>query len=146
MPNAPKISPKQARFVQEYLVDANGAGAAVRAGYGAAGAHVAASRLLRNANVHQALEARQQADATRLSMKRENVLAGLLEAVHLARDQMNPAGMVAGLREIGKLMGFYAPEVRRVELTTGQDAAQADFGAMSDGELLALIEQGAATV
>jgi phage terminase small subunit len=38
MPSSAKLTAKQARFVAEYLVDGNGAGAAVRAGYGAGGA------------------------------------------------------------------------------------------------------------
>ena len=100
------MTAKQARFVDEYLVDANGTQAAIRAGYGAAGARVAAHRLLTNVAISSAIEARQRVDATRLSVDRNRVLTGLLEAVEMAREQRNPAGMVAGLWEIGKLMGF----------------------------------------
>ena len=45
MPSA-NMTPKQARFVQEYLIDGNGTGAAVRAGYGGPGVMVTACRLL----------------------------------------------------------------------------------------------------
>ena len=45
------LTPKQARFVEEYLIDLNGKQAAVRAGYAAKAAEVQASRLLRNAKV-----------------------------------------------------------------------------------------------
>ena len=96
------LTAKQARFIDEYLVDANGTQAAIRAGYGAAGARVAAHRLLTNVAISSAIEARQKADATRLWIDRESVLAGLLEAVEMAREQRNPAGMIAGLREIGR--------------------------------------------
>lgn len=123
-------------------MDGNGTQAAIRAGYGAAGARVTACRLLTNPNVQKTVEARQAADATRLGIERQNVLAGLLEAVDMAREQMNPAGMVAGLREIGKLMGFYAPEVKEVKLSAMQDATQKDLAAMTDAQLLALIERG----
>jgi phage terminase small subunit len=61
------LTPKQAKFVAEYLVDGNGSAAAVRAGYGAIGAKVTACRLLTNPNLRARLEARQSADATRLS-------------------------------------------------------------------------------
>ena len=35
------LTPRQSRFVDEYLVDANGTQAAIRAGYSATGARVA---------------------------------------------------------------------------------------------------------
>lgn len=59
-----KLTFRRARFVAEYLVDGNGTRAAIAAGYGVAGAPVAAFRLLRNDKVQNALQARQSADAT----------------------------------------------------------------------------------
>jgi hypothetical protein len=53
-------------------------------------------------------------------------------------------GMIAGYRELAKMLGFYAPEVKHVELTAGQAAVKGNFAAMSDEQLLALIAQGAA--
>ena len=50
------LTPKQARFVEEYLIDLNGKQAAIRAGYSPGTAEVQASRLLRNAKVRFALE------------------------------------------------------------------------------------------
>lgn len=50
------LTAKQARFIDEYLVDGNGTAAAVRAGYGRAGARVAAHRALRNDNVSAPIE------------------------------------------------------------------------------------------
>ena len=134
------MTAKQARFVDEYLVDANGTQAAIRAGYGAAGARVAAHRLLTNVAISSAIEARQRVDATRLSVDRNRVLTGLLEAVEMAREQRNPAGMVAGLREIGKLMGFYTDRVKvNVDVTGQQERRRME--AMSDAELLAMTNQ-----
>lgn len=137
------MSTKQARFIDEYLVDANGTQAAIRAGYGAAGARVAAYRLLTNVAISSAIEARQQADATRLAVNRDRVLMGLLEAVEMAREQQNPAGMVAGLREIGKLMGYYAPVQTQVGLNVGMGCERQRMEAMSDEALLAIIAVGA---
>ena len=56
-----RLTPKQARFVAEYLVDLNGKQAAVRAGYSRATAEQQASRLLRNAQVRAAIDAEQTA-------------------------------------------------------------------------------------
>jgi len=39
--------------------------------------------------------------------------------VNLAREQRNPAGMVAGLRELSKLLGFRAPDRLKVDVEVG---------------------------
>ena len=59
------LTPKQTRFVEEYLVDLNGKQAGIRAGYAPASAEVQPSRLLRNAKVQKALEAAMQARSKR---------------------------------------------------------------------------------
>ena len=55
------LTPKQQRFVEEYLVDSNGAAAAVRAGYSPKSAKVIACKLLTKAHVRTALEEQRQA-------------------------------------------------------------------------------------
>jgi phage terminase small subunit len=51
------LTPKQQRFVAEYLVDLNATQAAIRAGYSPNGANVLACRLLTKANVAAAIQA-----------------------------------------------------------------------------------------
>ncbi len=51
----PRLTPKQHRFVTEYLVDLNATQAAIRAGYSPKTAPQQGSRLLRNAVVQQAI-------------------------------------------------------------------------------------------
>jgi phage terminase small subunit len=51
-----KLRPKIRRFVEEYLVDLNGAQAAIRAGYKKKAARVQASKLLTNPNVVEAVQ------------------------------------------------------------------------------------------
>ena len=133
------LTAKQTKFIAEYLVDGNGARAAVAAGYGKAGARVAACRALTNDNVQKALQARQSADATRLCLRREDALQGLLEAVATARENGEPAAMIAGWREIGRMLGFYEAERRQVEITSSAHAERGRFEAMSDGELIAVV-------
>jgi len=67
------------------------------------------------------------------------VLAGLLEAVDQARVQSNPMAMVSGLREVAKLMGFYAVETKRVDLNVSGNAELKRMNQMSDAELLAIL-------
>ena len=66
------LTAKQAAFVAAYLVDTNGKKAAIKAGYSAAGAEVAASRLLRHPKVAAALKkAKAEAAASTKSAKAE---------------------------------------------------------------------------
>jgi phage terminase small subunit len=51
-----KLTPKQARFVREYLRDHNGLQVAIRAGYSKHGAAVTASQTLMRANVAAAID------------------------------------------------------------------------------------------
>jgi phage terminase small subunit len=132
------MTPKQKRFVAEYLVDGNGTAAAIRAGYGRAGARVAAHRALRNDNVAAEIAARQVRDAKRLRLARETALQGMLDAIDVAKVQANPMAQIAGWREIGKMLGFYQPEVRRVELSPLAATRLSELEAMSDAELLAI--------
>lgn len=136
------LTTRRARFIEEYLLDGNGTQAAIRAGYGTAGARVTAHRLLTNAAISSAIETRQRADAQRLGVERQDVLKGLLEAVNMAREQTNPAAMVAALREIGKLMGLYAPERVKVDLDARQAVELGRLEAMSDEELVAVMARG----
>jgi len=144
MAQPPNLSAKQTRFVAEYLVDGNGAAAAIRSGYAASSAKVIACRLTKDNRVQAALQAQQSTDAARLCLRREDVLAALLEAVDQARAQSNPMAMIAGLREIGKMLGFYAPETKRVEVSAAGQSDLSRMNQMSDAELLAIIGAGRA--
>ena len=136
------LTARQARFIEEFLVDANGTQAAIRAGTAPAGAHVWASRALRDPKVAMELKRRQEGVATRLSIQRENVLNGLVEAVDMAREQRNPMGMIRGWSELARMLGLYEPEVRRLELGVSQKGTLQRMEAMSDQQLLTLIGQG----
>jgi phage terminase small subunit len=67
------LTAKQARFVEEYLVDLNGKQAAIRAGYTSKTAEVQASRLLRHATVQAALKAAMQARSKRTTVAANRV-------------------------------------------------------------------------
>lgn len=136
-----KLTSRQARFVDEFLVDANATGAAKRAGYGHSGARVTGHRLLAKANVYEAVEARRQADATRLSITRENVLQRLLEAFEMAREKQEPAAMVSAARELGRLQGYYAPVNARISIDVAGEIEAGRVGELSDAALLNFIRQ-----
>lgn len=135
---------KQLRWMDEYLVDFNGAAAAVRAGYSPKTARSIASELLTKPDIRAILEARQNDMAKKFQITRQGVIQGLLEAVNMGREQQNPSAMVTALRELSKMLGFDAPEVKRVELKPTQHSAYQDLSSWSDAQLLDAISVGSA--
>lgn len=71
------LTPKEARFVEEYLVDVNGSAAAARAGYSKKTGYVVASRLLKKVQVQRALKAAIEARSKRTQVTADQVLAEL---------------------------------------------------------------------
>lgn len=74
---ANKLTARQRRFVEEYLVDLNATKAAERAGYSERGANVAGARLLANVSVQDAISEAQQARARRTDITADRVLREL---------------------------------------------------------------------
>jgi len=70
-----KLTPKQKRFVQEYLIDLNGKQAAIRAGYSKNTAESQASTLLRNPKVQTAVIKGKKRIADKLEVTAERVIA-----------------------------------------------------------------------
>jgi len=71
------LTPKQAQFVAEYLIDLNATQAAVRAGYSNKTAAEQASRLLINVNVAEAIESAMKAREVRTEITQDRVLQEL---------------------------------------------------------------------
>ncbi len=69
-----KLTPKQQRFVDHYLVDLNATKAALAAGYSEKTAKSAASRLLTNVNVRAEIDQRNATLATQLEVTRDRVI------------------------------------------------------------------------
>jgi len=137
------MNARQARFVQEYLVDRNGTGAAIRAGYSQRTAASIAHELLRKPEVADAVRQGEAQIAADVQLAREDVLQGLLEAVAMARVQGDPAAQIAGWREIGKMLGYYVPERTQIELRHHHHAIQAQYEVMTDAELMSIIAASA---
>lgn len=71
------LTPKQQRFVDEYLIDLNGAQAAIRCGYSEKTAKEQASRLLTDVNVAKAVAAAQQERSERTQVTADSVVREL---------------------------------------------------------------------
>lgn len=78
------LTPRQQRFVDEYLIDLNATKAATRAGYSAKTAASQGERLLRNVEVAAAIAAAKKARAERTEVDADYVLKRMIEI-----DQMD---------------------------------------------------------
>ncbi len=79
-------------------------------------------------------------------MSRKAVMDGLKDAIEMARLTSDASSMVAGWREIAKILGYYAPETKVLQITGGSGAeAQRQIKNMTDEELVRLIIEGEST-
>lgn len=76
--------------------------------------------------------------AENCGVTKDMVAAGLKDAAALAKTMADPTGMVAAWRELGKLLGFYAPEVKKIEKGINKKDLRAALEDMSDDELFQL--------
>lgn len=92
--------------------------------------------VMRQESVQQILaEARAEVEDL-TTIKRLDVLNLFMEAIGMARTLADPSQMINGADKIAKMMGYYAPEVKKLEISTDQTALQAKFQQMTDAELL----------
>jgi phage terminase small subunit len=122
------VTPKQEKFVQEYLVDMNATQAAIRAGYSAKTAQEQGSRLLSNVMVQAALNRYRAASAERTEMSVASVTARLLglsgkaeamdgpSAINVARQCVMDAAKLNGLVVESSEIVTRSPEERSARL------------------------------
>ena len=109
------MTPKQERFVQEYLVDMNATQAAIRGGYSAKTAHVQGPRLLGNVSIAAAIQAAQAEHREHTKVTVESLTEKLRAAYDVAEKNGQSASMVQASMGLAKLHGYL---VDKVEQTT----------------------------
>ena len=81
-----KITPKQQRFVAEYLVDLNATQAAIRAGYSEKTAQPQSARLLSKVMVKKAVAAAQAERSERTEITQDYVLTSIMETMERCKQ------------------------------------------------------------
>lgn len=105
-----KLTPKQARFIDEYLIDFNGTQAYMRAGYKAKNedsAAVLASKLLRNVKVQEAIQAAQAKLSEACSVTQKMVIDGLKAEATLTGEGSSHSARVSAWGLLGKHLGMF---------------------------------------
>jgi phage terminase small subunit len=77
------LSPKQQRFIKEYLIDLNGTQAAIRAGYSKKTANEQAARLLANVSIQQRLKEEMDTRCERIERTADDVVRALWRMAEL---------------------------------------------------------------
>lgn len=126
-----KLTDRQARFVDEYLIDLNGRQAAIRAGYSEKTAQEQASRLLSKVNVQQAIAEAMKKRQVRTQVTQDDVIhdlcevrdiclgrkkvkvvevlkaEGVISAEEIEKSFFDPAGANRALELLGKHMKMF---------------------------------------
>jgi len=112
------LNPKQARFVDEFLVDSNATQAAIRAGYSKKTAKQIGSRLLTNVDIARLVEARTAKMAEKMEITAERIVEEMADAA-FARiaDPVPWATKVRALENLGKHFGGVFPDKVDVNAT-----------------------------
>lgn len=105
------LTPKQERFVQEYLIDLNATQAATRAGYSAKTAYSIGQRLLKDVEVAKAVARGQEKVAAKIGLTLDAHLEELAKLRDAARQDSAYAPAVSAEVARGKAVGLYTERV-----------------------------------
>ncbi|WP_180116443.1 terminase small subunit [Acinetobacter sp. YH12140] len=142
------LTPKQQRFVEEYLIDLNATQAAIRAGYSEKTAKVIAAQNLSKLNIQEAIQEAQNKLSERTGITQEYVLSNIQKVVERcmqqeavrARDgspllvegpegdltclfEFKETGALKGLELLGKHLGLFKDKIEH----TGKDGGPIDL-------------------
>ena len=128
-----KLTAKQIRFVDEYLVDFNGTQAAIRAGYSEKTAAATAARLLRNVNIQAEISRRQKDLQRRTEVTQERVVMELARVAFAdATDYVQVETRIINRGEV-KVPIELAVHKETAELSADQRAAIASIKQGANG-------------
>lgn len=106
------LNPKQARFVEEFLVDSNATQAAIRAGYSAKTAKQIGSRLLTNVDIARLVEARTAKMAQKMEITAERIVEEMsVPAFATIAEPVPWASKVKALENLGKRFNLFPDKV-----------------------------------
>lgn len=105
----------------------------------AAGYHPStASSVMRSEDVQIALAEARKGITDATTIRRLDVLNVFLDAIEMARTLADPANMINGADKVAKMMGYYAPETKRIELSMDQKVLDSKLKQLTDAELMEL--------
>ncbi len=101
------LTPKQARFVEEYLIDLNATQAAIRAGYSKKTANEQGAQLLAKLSIRQAVAEAQAIRSKRTEITQDEVIQGLKKEATLEGEGSSHSARVSAWAHLGKHLGMF---------------------------------------
>ncbi len=101
------LTPKQTRFVEEYLIDLNATQAATRAGYSAKTANEQGAQLLAKLSILQAVAEAQAIRSKRTEITQDEVIEGLKKEATLEGEGSSHSARVSAWAHRGKHLGMF---------------------------------------
>jgi len=127
-----QLSPKQLRFVDEYMLDTNATQAAIRAWYSEKSAHVQGTHLLANPKICAEIQCRRKRQADKFEIQADDVIRGLhAEATYKGKNASHGA-RVNAWTQLGRYLGLF---VDKIQLTHHADEELAELRGVKVAEL-----------
>lgn len=105
------LTPKQQRFVEEYLIDLNATQSAIRAGYSERTANEQGSRLLANVSISEAIAEAQEKLSNKAQVTVEMVVNGLLKEAQDYAEGSTQSARVSAWAHLGKHLGMFKDKI-----------------------------------
>lgn len=102
-----KLTPKQQRFADEYLIDLDATAAAKRAGYSERTAAQIGYQLLQKTSVQSVIAAGRVAQQERTNITADMVLAGMYKEANFTGEGSSHSARVAAWHHLGKHVGVF---------------------------------------
>lgn len=122
-----RLTPRQQRFVDEYLIDLNATQAAIRAGYSAKTANRAGPRLLSNVVIAEFVREKQAVRAEKLEITAAGITSRILAIARKAEDAGTPSGLSVArqsMMDVAKLNGLIVETHENVTRSPEERAAR----------------------
>lgn len=117
------LTPKQQRFVEEYLIDLNATQAAIRAGYSEKTAKSVGHENLTKPDIAKAIAEAQEKLSNKAQVTVEMVVQGLLNEAKDLSDGSTQSARVAAWAHLGKYLKMFTDKVEH----TGKDGGPIDM-------------------
>lgn len=112
-----KLTPKQIRFIDEYMIDLNAKQAAIRAGYSEKTAYAIGPENLTKLVIKEEIDRRRKNTSDKLEITKESLI---LELLKLKDSAENNTVAIKAIEVINKMLGYY--ETKKIDVTTNGES------------------------
>lgn len=134
-----ELTPQQRAAVEALAMGLNHTQAAAKANV----APNTISNWLKNVSFQHHLEELRRETSELITVTKPKIVEMFMEAIQEAKLMSDPSTQIKGLREVGLMLGFYAPEERKITYSSDEKAVRQKLSEMSEKELLELAGKSA---